>query len=78
MYEGLNAVRDQLKLAGAMIKKVEDKQRRADLMNDYEQATVPMTRAINAGHKFVYTELDEHLNVAQERVQRLMSKIVNR
>ena len=60
MYEGLNAVRDQLKLASALIKKVEDKQRRADLMNDYEQATVPMTRAINAGHKFVYAELDEY------------------
>ena len=78
MYEGLNAVRDQLKLASAMIKKVEDKQRRADLMNDYEQATVPMTRAINAGHKFVYTELDEYLTVAQDRVEKLMSKIANR
>jgi hypothetical protein len=78
MYESLNAVRDQLKLAKAMIKRVDDKQRRADLMNDYEQATVPMTRAINAGHKFVYTELDEYLKVAQDRVEKLMSRIANR
>jgi len=78
MYESLNAVRDQLKLASAMIKKVEDKQRRADLMNDYEQATVPMTRAINAGHKFVYTELADYLTVAQDRVEKLMSRIANR
>lgn len=78
MYEGLNAVREQLKLAHAMIKRVDDKERRADLMDEYEQATVPMTRAINAGHKFVYAELDEYLTVAQDRVERLMSRIANR
>jgi len=44
MYESLNAVREQLKLANAMIKKVDDKTRRASLMDEYEQASVPMTR----------------------------------
>ena len=78
MYESLNAVREQLKLANAMIKKVDDRQRRADLMNEYEQASVPLTRAINAGHKFVYDELDEYLKVAQGRVEKLMSRIANR
>lgn len=78
MYESLNAVREQLKLANVMIKRVDDKQRRADLMAEYEQATVPLTRAINAGHKFVYGELDEHLKVAQERVEKLMARIANR
>lgn len=78
MYESLNAIREQLKLANAMIKKVDDKQRRADLMDEYQQATVPLTRAINAGHKFVYTELDEYLTVAQDRVEKLMSRIANR
>ncbi|MGC4084343.1 MAG: hypothetical protein QM736_20085 [Vicinamibacterales bacterium] len=29
MYQGLNAIREQLKLANAMIKRVDDKQRRA-------------------------------------------------
>jgi hypothetical protein len=61
-----------------MIRKVEDKQRRTDLLNDYEQATVPMTLAINASHKFVYTELGEYLTVAQGRIEKLMSKIANR
>ena len=37
-----------------------------------------MTRAINAGHKFVYNELDEYLKVAQQRVEKLMSRIANR
>lgn len=37
-------------------------------MDEYEQATVPMTRAVNAGHKFVYPELAEHLKIAQRVV----------
>jgi len=78
MYESLNAVREQLKLASAMIRKVDDKQRKADLLAEYEQATVPMTRAINAGHKFVYADLDEYLKVTQGRVEKLMSRIANR
>lgn len=78
MYESLDAVRDQLKLANAMIKRVEDKQRRADLLEAYEQANVPLTRAINAGHKFVYAELDEYLTIAQGRVEALMTRIANR
>jgi hypothetical protein len=78
MYEGLNVVREQLKLASAMIKKVDDRQRRADLLDEYEQAQVPLTRAINAGHKFVYSELEEYLAVAQQRVEKLMSRIANR
>lgn len=77
-YEGLRAIREQLKLASSMIKRVEDGQRRADLLAEYEQAMVPVTRAINAGHKFVYTELDEYLTVAQGRVEKLMARIANR
>lgn len=78
MYESLNVVREQLKLASTMIRKVDDKQRRDDLLAEYEQAQVPLTRAINAGHKFVYNELEEYLKVAQERVETLMSRIANR
>ncbi|MEQ1911474.1 MAG: cytochrome c3 family protein [Vicinamibacterales bacterium] len=78
MYEGLNAVRDELKLANTMIKRVDDRQRRADLMAEYEQAQVPLTRAINAGHKFVYDELEEYLGVAQGRIEKLMARIANR
>jgi hypothetical protein len=78
MYDTLNVVREQLKLAQAMIKRVDDRQRRADLMREYEQATVPLTRAINAGHKFVYDDLENYVGVAQQRVEALMSRIANR
>ena len=78
MYDGLNAVHDELQLANTMIKRVDDRQRRADLMAEYEQAQVPLTRAINAGHKFVYDELEEYLGVAQGRIEHLMARIANR
>jgi hypothetical protein len=78
MYETLSVVREQLKLAQAMIKRVDDPQRRADLMDQYEQATVPLTRAVNAGHKFVYDDLENYVGVAQQRVETLMSRIANR
>ena len=77
-YEGLATIRQELKLANSMIKRVDDARRRADLMAEYEQAMVPVTRAINAGHKFIYSELDENLNVAQERVEKLMARLANR
>ena len=38
---------------------------------------MPLTRAINVT-KFVYDELDEHLKVAQDRIDELMARIANR
>jgi hypothetical protein len=37
-----------------------------------------LTRAINAGHKFVYDDLENYVGVAQQRVEALMSRIANR
>ena len=79
MYENLGVVAKEFKLANAMIKKVDDKQRRTDLLEEYRQAEVPLTRAINAGHKFVYDESRTiSLNLAQTRIERLMANIANR
>jgi nitrate/TMAO reductase-like tetraheme cytochrome c subunit len=77
MYEALDVVREQLKLAHAMIRRVDDPQRRADLLDAYDQARVPLTRAINAGHQFVYKDLEDYLRLAQERVEGLMMRIAN-
>jgi hypothetical protein len=78
MYEALHAVRSQLKIARQMIKKVGDKQRQADLMDLYSAAEVPVTRAVDAGHSFIYDELQAHLVTAQQRVDRLMAALGNR
>lgn len=76
-YEALALVREQLKLARAMIGRVEDRQRRADLAAAYDQARVPLTRAINAGHRFVYDEMRTSLGTAQARTEALMQRIAN-
>jgi len=78
MYEALHAVRTQLKIAKQLIDHVADKQRRADLMDLYASAQVPVTRAVDAGHTFVYDELQAHLTTAQQRVDRLMAALNTR
>jgi hypothetical protein len=77
-YEQLAEVRDQMKQAQSLIKRVNDKARRAALNDAYEQAQVPLTRAINAGHMFVYDELRTHLAVARQRVEALLASLANR
>lgn len=77
-YEALTAVREEMKLAQALIKRVDDKKRRASLTDAYQQAEVPLKRAIDAGHQFVYAELREYLDVARTRVEALLSNLANK
>ena len=77
-YEGLTVVREQMKLAQSLIKRVTDKKRRAEYDEALNQAQVPLTRAVNAGHKFVYDDLKEYLGVAQKRVEALLNRLANR
>jgi hypothetical protein len=77
-YEDLTAVREQMKQAQALIKRVNDKTRRASLTEAYRQAEIPLTRAVDAGHRFVYDELRAHLSVARARVQTLLTSLANR
>lgn len=77
-YESLAAVREEMKLAQSLIKRVSDKKRRAELTDQYDQAQVPLTRAINAGHQFVYDDLREYLGLAQKRAEALLAKLANR
>ncbi len=78
LYESLKVVREQLKLAESFVKRVTDTKRRQDLESALEQARVPMTRAINAGHRFVYDDLTESLAQAQTRAEALLSRLANR
>jgi len=77
-YEDLTAVRDQMKLAQTLIKRVNDKSRRASLTEAYRQAEIPLKRAVDAGHRFVYDELRTDLSVARARVQALLTSLANR
>ena len=71
-------VREQLKLAQSLIKRVADKPRRAALTEAYDQAQIPLTRALNAGHKFIYDDLRDYLATAQARAEALLSRLANR
>ncbi len=77
-YEGLRTGREEVKLAQSLIKRVSDRRRRADLSEQLAQAQVPVTRAVNAGHKFVYDDLKENLDDAQKRIDALMAALTNR
>ena len=77
LYEGLSVVREQIKLAESFIKKVNDKARRQALQDRLEQAKVPLTRAIDAGHKFVYEDLQNSLATAQTRADDLLTELAN-
>ena len=77
-YEDLTAVRDQMKLAQTLIKRVNDKSRRASLTEAYRQAEIALKRAVDAGHRFVYDELRTDLSVARARVQALLTSLANR
>jgi hypothetical protein len=77
-YEGLSTVREQLKLAQTLIRRVSDAKRRAELTAAYEQAQVPVTKAVNAGHKFIYDDLRTELADAQKRTEALMARLANR
>jgi hypothetical protein len=77
-YEALTAVRQDMKLAQSLIKRVDDKNRHASLTEAYRQAEVPLQRAIDAGHQFVYADMREYLDVARARVNVLLSTLANR
>lgn len=75
LYERIAAVRAEIKLAETLTKQVRDSARRAELVEMRNQADVVITRAINAGHRFVYDELEEYTNAAQTRVQALLTAL---
>jgi len=77
LYEEIAVVRDQLELADSLIRRVDDPARRATLVEAYGQAEVPLIQAIEAGHRFVYDQLNERLGVARTRTGALLARLAN-
>ena len=75
VYDRLAALRRELKAAQASIKKIADPARRAAMLDAYGQAEVPVIRAVNAGHKFVYDDLLEYAAAAEKRIDALLMKL---
>ena len=59
------------------MRRVKDKEPRAQLEAAYAQAEVPLTEAVNAGHAFVFTALRERLETARRRSEVLLEELAN-
>jgi cytochrome c553 len=77
MYDALHESRDRLKTAKTLIGRVNDRTRRTQLEEAYQQADVPLIQAVQAGHEFVYNTLRERLAVASQRLEALFAEIAN-
>lgn len=77
LYDALHESRDLLKVARPLVNRVNDKARRAQLDEAYQQAEVPLIQATRAGHQFVYDELKERLSVARQRIEALFGQLAN-
>lgn len=75
--EGLREARALLKDARRAIARVKDTARRASLEQAAQQAEVPIIEATQAGHAFVYDQLDERLTTARARLAALFERLAN-
>ncbi|HUU33015.1 MAG TPA: cytochrome c3 family protein [Vicinamibacterales bacterium] len=74
---GLRDARAMLKDARRAIARVKDPERRASLEAAAQQAEVPIIEATQAGHAFVFDQLDERLTTAQARLNALFDRLSN-
>ena len=77
MLEGVTEARASLKEARALMARLLDPARRARLEAAAQQVDVPLIQATQAGHAFVYDELEERLTTARRRLAVLFDEIVN-
>lgn len=77
MLEGVRDARASLKEARALIARVEDPARRTRLEAAAQQVDVPLTQATQAGHAFVYDDLDERLATARRRLDALFDQLLS-
>ena len=76
MLEQISDLRESLRAADRLIGRVSDSTRRQALETAREQAEVPLTQARDAGHRFVFDELESRLDVARDRTALLMQLLI--
>jgi len=77
MLEGVTEVRALLDHAHALVRRVSDAARRATLEEEWRQAEVPLIEARQAGHAFVFDELEARLTTARQRTGALLDRLAN-
>jgi hypothetical protein len=66
-----------LKTVRSLVNRVNEKSRRTQLDEAYQQAEVPLIQAVQAGHQFIYDDLKERLSVARQRIEALLAQLAN-
>lgn len=77
LYDALHETGDLMKVTRSLVNRVSAGPRRTELDAAYQQAQVPMTEAVRAGHQFVFDDLKERLSVARLRIEALLAKLAN-
>ena len=77
LYNALHETRDLMKTVRSLVNRVNEKARRTQLDEAYQQAEVPLIQAVQAGHQFVYDDLKERLSVARQRIEALLAQLAN-
>jgi hypothetical protein len=77
LYESLHDTSELMKSARSLVGRVAAGPRRTSLDTALQQAQVPLTEAVRAGHEFVYDNLEERLSVARRRLEALLAELVN-
>jgi hypothetical protein len=77
MLEGVRDARAMLKEARSLIERVKDEPRRARFNQAARQIDIPLTEATQAGHAFVYDDLEEKVSTARRRLAALFEELAN-
>jgi hypothetical protein len=77
LQQGVRELRELLRTAAPMIRRVRDEKLRSDLQYAFNQAEVPLIEAVRDAHSFVFTASEERLGVARARANTLLEHIAN-
>jgi Cytochrome c7 and related cytochrome c len=77
MLESIQEVRDLLKQAQPLIGRIRDTELRQRFEEQYRQAQVPTTEALNLMHAFRYEASEERRAVARQRADALLDQLAN-
>jgi hypothetical protein len=78
LLQGIRDAREQLTQAESIIRRVKDAARREELEAAADQVRVPLIEAAQAGHRFVFRDLEERLDTARVRLAGLMERLASR
>ncbi|MEW6321112.1 MAG: cytochrome c3 family protein [Acidobacteriota bacterium] len=74
----VRAVRESLNDARAIIRRMKAGPEKTAFEEQWQQAEVPLIEARQAGHQFVFENLEERLSVSKRRIEALLDALANR